>query len=425
MGGRDREGGSRGTCDTAVVPKLAFVTVGLPARGKTFIARKVARYLSWLGHKTRVFNVGAYRRERLGSRHPHGFFDPDNEAGNVARLEMATAALEDMLGWMQDPSAEVGIYDATNTTRERREAVRQSCVARGHQVVFIESICNDPAIVEANIRDNKLRSPDYAGIATEEALDDFRLRIAHYDRVYEPVGDDEGSYIKIIDVGRTVVAHGIEGYLPARLVFFLVNFHIRPRSIWLTRHGESEYNVAGRIGGDAPLSARGVAYAEALARRLPDEIGGAADAAPVVWTSTLRRTIETASRLGFSYTPWRALDEIDAGDCDGLTYAEIAERMPSEFAARAADKFRYRYPRGESYQDVIQRVEQVIFELERQRGPVVIIGHQAVLRALYAYIVDEPPEACPRLAMPLHTLIRLTPTAYGCEERRMELGPPR
>ena len=55
----------------------------------------------------------------------------------------------------------------------------------------------------------------------------------------------------------------------------------------------------------------------------------------------------------------------------------------------------------------------------------IIIGHQAVLRALYAYIVDEPPEACPRIAMPLHNLIRLTPTAYGCEERRMELGEPR
>jgi broad specificity phosphatase PhoE len=403
--------------------KLAFVTVGLPARGKTFIARKVARYLSWLGHKTRVFNVGAYRRERLGSRHPHVFFDPDNEAGNTARLGMATAALEDMLGWMQDPSAEVGIYDATNTTRERRSAIQKRCLAAGHQVVFIESICNDPAIVEANIRENKLRSPDYVGMPTEEAIDDFRMRIAHYNRVYEPVGDDEGSYIKIIDVGRTVVAHGIEGYLPARIVYFLVNFHIRPRSIWLTRHGESEYNVAGRIGGDPPLSPRGVAYAEELASVLPAEVGAPDDAPPVVWTSTMRRTIDTAKPLGLSFRSWRPLDEIDAGDCDGLTYAEIASRMPSEFAARAADKFRYRYPRGESYQDVIQRLEPVIFELERERGAVIIIGHQAVLRALYAYIVDEPPDACPRLAMPLHTLIRLTPTAYGCEERRVDLRP--
>ena len=415
--------------------KIAFVMVGLPARGKTFIARKVARYLSWSGHRTRVFNVGAYRRERLGSQHRHSFFDPDNEEGNRARLEVAEMALEDMLRWMRDGTSqalpgrglhqgeggEVGIYDATDSTRERRETVRRQCVAAGHQVVFIESICDDPAIIDANIRDTKLRSPDYAGVPAEEAIEDFRLRIAHYERAYETVRDDEGSYIKIKDVGRTVIAHRIEGYLPARLVFFLVNFHIQPRSIWLTRHGESEHNVEGRIGGDTPLSPLGVGYADALGRHLRERF--APEAMPAVWTSTLKRTLETARAIGQPHRPWRALDEIDAGVCDGMTYAEIAAQMPDEYAGRGKDKFRYRYPRGESYQDVIGRLEPVIFELERERAPVLIIGHQAVLRALYTYVMDQPPEACPRISIPLHTLIELTPTAYGCEERRIELPP--
>lgn len=46
--------------------------------------------------------------------------------------------------------------------------------------------------------------------------------------------------------------------------------------------------------------------------------------------------------------------------------------MPDEFEARKIDKLRYRYPRGESYEDVIRRVEPVIVELERQRKPVLI-----------------------------------------------------
>ena len=37
--------------------KYTIVTVGLPARGKTFLAFKLSRYLAWLGHKTQVFNV--------------------------------------------------------------------------------------------------------------------------------------------------------------------------------------------------------------------------------------------------------------------------------------------------------------------------------------------------------------------------------
>jgi broad specificity phosphatase PhoE/predicted kinase len=403
---------------SAAPKKIAFVMVGLPARGKTFIARKVARYLSWLGYRTQVFNVGFYRRQRIGSGQRHSFFDPRNEEGQEARREVALAALDDMIGFLRG-GGDIGIYDATNNTRERRALVHARCEAEGLEVVYIESICNDPALIEANIRATKARSPDYEGVPEEEAVRDFRLRIAHYDRAYEEISEDEGAFVKIIDVGRKMVLHRIEGYLLARVVHFLLNLHVQPRSIWVTRHGESEFNVLGRIGGDAPLSDAGRAYARTLAGVVRERIGTDL----VVWTSTLRRTLETAEVLGLPYRAWRALDEIDAGVCDGMTYAEIADAMPSEYEARQADKFRYRYPRGESYQDVIQRLEPVIFELERERRPVLVIGHQAVLRALYAYMMDRPPNECPFVSIPLHTILELEPTAYGCDERRIELPP--
>ena len=76
---------------------------------------------------------------------------------------------------------DVAIYDATNSTRERRALVRARCVAAGLEVVFVESTCTDPAIVESNIRATKARSPDYEGVPEEEAVRDFRLRIAHYE----------------------------------------------------------------------------------------------------------------------------------------------------------------------------------------------------------------------------------------------------
>ncbi len=398
--------------------KIAFVMVGLPARGKTFIARKIARYLSWSGHRTQVFNVGSYRRARLGSHQHHSFFDPRNEAGQAARRDVALAALDDMLAFLRD-GGDIAIYDATNNSRDRRALVRARCAAEGHEVVFVESVCNDPAIVEANIRATKARSPDYEGVPEEEAVRDFRMRIAHYERAYEDVGEDEGRFVKVIDVGRKMVLHRIEGYLLARVVHFLLNLHIQPRSVWFTRHGESAFNVLGRIGGDSPLSDAGRAYARALA----DVVRGRIGSDVVVWTSTLRRTVETAEIMGLPHRAWRALDEIDAGVCDGMTYDEIAEAMPQEYAARQLDKFRYRYPRGESYQDVIQRLEPVIFELERERAPVLVIGHQAVLRALYAYMMDRPAKECPFVSIPLHTILELHPTAYGCDERRIELPP--
>ena len=67
--------------------KLVLVMVGLPARGKTYTARKISRYLSWKGVKTKVFNVGNYRRDLSGAKVPHHFFDHQNEQGMAARRE--------------------------------------------------------------------------------------------------------------------------------------------------------------------------------------------------------------------------------------------------------------------------------------------------------------------------------------------------
>jgi broad specificity phosphatase PhoE/predicted kinase len=401
------------------LPKHVLVMVGLPARGKTYIARKIARYLSWLGYRTRTFNVGEYRRTIAGARQPASFFDPSNVENRTLRDSIAMRAIDDLVAWLQD-GGEVAIYDATNIEKARRNAIWTRCRAIGIQVIFIESICEARAVVEANVRDNKLRSPDYIGVDPEEAIRDFRERISHYEEHYEPIDDDDKSYVKLIDVGRQVVVNRMEGYLGARLMFFLQNIHPASRKIWLTRHGESLYNVEERIGGDSDLSQRGWAYAQSLAR-LMRRVGPLDNL--VVWTSTLRRAQQTAEPLGVRVSARRALDEISAGICDGMSYSEINVRYPDEYRARAVDKFRYRYPRGESYADVIQRLEPLIVDLERQRRPVLLVAHQAIIRVLYSYLMGRPQEECPHVPIPLHTLIELTPTAYGYEERRIDLEP--
>jgi broad specificity phosphatase PhoE/predicted kinase len=399
--------------------KLAIVMVGLPARGKSYTARRIERYLSWLGYRTRVFNVGQYRRARVGAQMPHDFFDPNNPQGEEARRVVAVEALDDMLDWLSQ-LGHVGIYDATNSTIERRKMVRSRCEQAGLQVLFVEIDCDDPDIIEDNIRNTKLSSPDYANMDPDEAVRDFRNRIAHYERIYQPVKEEEGAYLRVTGAGRSVTVCQVDGYLAGRLVFFLMNLHLTDRAILLTRHGESMYNTNGCIGGDADLSPAGQRYAHVLADFLdtrfpdPDSV--------VIWTSSLRRAVQTANPLGRRSLPWRALDEINAGICDGMTYEQIKQEMPSEYEARAHDKFRYRYPRGESYEDVIQRLDTVIIELERTRKPVLVIAHQAVLRALYAYFHSIPPDQCTRLPVPLHRVLELRPHAYGCQEVRLSLS---
>lgn len=67
----------------------------------------------------------------------------------------------------------------------------------------------------------------------------------------------ELSYIKIMDVGQSYVVNRVADHIQSRIVYYLMNIHVTPRSIYLCRHGESELNLKGRIGGDPGLSPRG------------------------------------------------------------------------------------------------------------------------------------------------------------------------
>jgi broad specificity phosphatase PhoE len=246
-----------------------------------------------------------------------------------------------------------------------------------------------------------------------------------------------------------------------------MNLHMLPRTFYLTRHGQSEYNLLGKIGGDSGLTPAGVEYARRLAVFAKEEIAknhnpegtnnhtnssnnnnnndmvdGDQENKPQpqrpcrLWTSTLRRTQETAQFIQhdtishtfdngdtldwvqFRQMPRRNLDELYAGTCDGMTYKEIQQVFPEEFARRQADKLSYRYPRGESYMDVTLRLEPLAQEMERTREPVLIIGHQGILRILYAYFMGLDRKEAPYVSIPLNNVIELTPHAYGCHEKR-------
>ncbi|KAJ7911499.1 bifunctional 6-phosphofructo-2-kinase/fructose-2,6-bisphosphate 2-phosphatase [Mycena leptocephala] len=407
--------------------KIVLAMVGLPARGKSYLSNKLMIYLKWLEYDVKVFNVGQLRRTRARQKaqqsgitedHSAIFFSSDNAEGTLSRDRLAEDSLEMLIKWLKD-GGNVGIHDATNSSRSRRAKI-EARVAKepGMMLIFLESICDDPAVIAANVA-LKVSSgdPDYKDTSPEEAKADFLRRIHEYEKVYETITEPHLSYLRITNVGREVTVSRINGYLSSRIAFYLMNLHLKPRSIFFSRHGESQYNVEGKIGGDSLLSPRGMEYAKALPALIRDNIG---DQPLTVWTSTLRRTIQTAEDLQYTKLTWKSLDELDAGVCDGMTYEEIEQAYPDDFANRDEDKFNYRYRGGESYRDVVVRLEPVIMELERQEN-ILIIGHQAILRCLYAYFHHLPQDDLPYIKIPLHTVIKLTPKAYGCDEERYAL----
>ena len=384
------------------------------------------------------------------------FFDPNNEKASSIREQVAMETLDELLDFILERGGSVGIFDATNSTLERRKAIVEKVRQRAGPdlgILFLESLCLDENLLESNMR-LKLSGPDYRDQNPVLALADFKKRVALYEQNYVPLGEYEEKnnmpYVQMIDVGRKVVSHQIKGFLSAQTVYYLLNFNLAPRQIWITRHGESIDNVKGKIGGDSDLSERGQAYAKALAAfinherkaweihqhnkalstHFPPQPGDTTPPNPeyttgseedhnchknfCVWTSMLKRSIQTAQHFDeeeFDIKQMKMLDELNAGIMEGLTYEEIKEKYASEYELRKRDKLHYRYPGagGEGYLDIINRLRAVIVEVERMTDHVLLVGHRSVARILLAYFKGLKREDVADLDVPLGTLYMLEP----------------
>ncbi|QLG72518.1 hypothetical protein HG535_0D02260 [Zygotorulaspora mrakii] len=452
--------------------KLVIVMVGLPATGKSFITNKLSRYLNFSMYYCKVFNVGNTRRQ-FAKEHglndqDSNFFDPKNSKYSKLRDKWALDTLDQLLDYLLEGPGSVGIFDATNTTNERRKVVLETIRKRNAhlKVLFLESVCSNKSVVEKNIQ-LKLFGPDYKGKDPESSLRDFKERLVNYMKAYEPIEDEENiQFIKMIDVGKKVIAYNIQGFLASQTVYYLLNFNLTERQIWITRNGESEDNVLGRLGGDSNLTRRGENYARALAKFMDfqrakfyaDECekqhnkihqNGGVDTNSndndtdnnkknkndkvkfnndddegyqcnefFVWTSMRNRSIETAKYFNEEEYPikqMRMLDELSAGDYEGMTYPEIQDEFPDEFEERRKDKLRYRYPGigGESYMDVTNRLRPVITEIERIQDNVLIITHRVVARILLGYFMNLNKDIICNVDVPLHCVYCLELKPYG------------
>ncbi|XP_072305267.1 6-phosphofructo-2-kinase/fructose-2,6-bisphosphatase 2-like isoform X1 [Eucyclogobius newberryi] len=397
-----------------------IVMIGLPARGKTYMSKKLTRYLNWIGVPTKVFNLGVYRREAVQSYKSYDFFRHDNKEAMQIRKQCALVALQDVKSYLSEEGGQIAVFDATNTTRERRELILNFAKENAYKVFFVESVCDDPDVIAENILEVKVSSPDYPEKNRESVMEDFLKRIECYKVTYQPLDPDEHdknlSFIQVINVGCQFLVNKVQDYIQSKIVYYLMNIHVHSHSIYLCRHGESHHNVQGRIGGDSELTENGKQFAAELKAFVEEHHLSNLK----VWTSQLRRTIQTAEELGVPYEQWKILNEIDAGTCEEMTYKTIEETYPEEYAMRSQDKYHYRYPGGESYQDLVQRLEPVIMELERQ-GNVLVICHQAVMRCLLAYFLDKSADELPYLKCSLHNVLKLTPVAYGCKVDTFDL----
>ncbi|KAF8813143.1 bifunctional 6-phosphofructo-2-kinase/fructose-2,6-bisphosphate 2-phosphatase [Phlegmacium glaucopus] len=284
--------------------KILVITIGLPARGKTHISRALERYLRWMGVKTQVVSLGDYRRKTIGGaqRLPPDYFIlvGEKSAKTIALRQKTSDGCEQLIWDFFEHGGQVVIYDANNGTRAIRQAIAEKFDAAGIHVVMLESICDNKEIIETNIRNVKISSPDYKGWDPDKAVKDYYQRIHGHEKHYETVEEMTWPFIRILNVGEKIILNNIQGYLQSRIVFFLMNIHNRFRTIYFARSGQSLIEHSYKA--DSDLSPAGWDYAEKLrdfvlerrAKSLEQRGLDPSKRKLVIWTSTRRRAHHTA-----------------------------------------------------------------------------------------------------------------------------------
>ncbi|KAL5337089.1 6-phosphofructo-2-kinase-domain-containing protein [Aspergillus crustosus] len=425
--------------------RIVIITVGLPARGKTCVncvyssaEPAMARYLRWLGVKTRIFHLGDYRRATIpyGQDIPDDYFFVNASASSVLlRQKIVKRCREDIYRFLNDEKGQIAIYDAVNPSAAGRRSLANEFAKHDIETLFIESWCDDNRIIEENVRRVKISSPDYVGWTSEDAVKHYLARISARIPQFHTMEEKDLNYIKMINAGeRLIVNNKSFGYLSNRIVFYLLNLHIKTRRTYFARAGVSV--DANSYKADGALSEKGQDYAKKMTETLLGDRESEKQAIieqgetdyelkPLtVWTSTRHRTLETAKYLhekGYKVRQRSQLSQLNPGVCELKSERKIREEYPEEVAKHELDPYHHRYPRAESYHDLAVRLEPIILELEREQNDLLIIAHESVLRVLYGYLMACNAADIPFLEFPRDEIIEIIPESYQNEARRIHI----
>ncbi len=187
-----------------------------------------------------------------------------------------------------------------------------------------------------------------------------------------------------------------------------------PTVTLLLRHGQTSMSVQKRYAGrsDVPLTEVGVQQAAAAAKRLASAGLGVIVTSPLLRAAATAR--EVAAVTGAAVVTDDGFRETDFGAWEGLTFAEVRERWPSEVTTWLADPDAAP-PGGESFTDVSTRVTAALHRVlaDRDGHRVLIVSHVTPIKTLVAAALLAPPAALFRMHLDLAALCEIDWYADG------------
>jgi broad specificity phosphatase PhoE len=158
-----------------------------------------------------------------------------------------------------------------------------------------------------------------------------------------------------------------------------------PERLFLARHGQTRWNLEHRLQGqlDSPLSADGIRQAKSVAERMVGR------GITTVCSSPLGRALRTAviiaERIGAELVEVPDLAEVHHGEMAGLTWSDIDELFPAAREERAANRYGWAFPGGESYAQARARARRALTACGwSSTGAPLLVSHEMIGRMLRA-----------------------------------------
>ncbi len=183
--------------------------------------------------------------------------------------------------------------------------------------------------------------------------------------------------------------------------------NVRPVEVYLLRHGETAWNAEGRFQGklDSPLTARGIAQAEACGALLAASV----PTADRFVSSPLGRTQQTADILrrfaNYPATEWESrLAEVSIGAWDGLTDVDIDALWPGHLHGAGPFNWYFRAPDGERFDEASARARDWLQSLS---GITIAVSHGLIGRLIRGAYLDLDEAETLSLPVPQDTIWHL------------------
>lgn len=161
--------------------------------------------------------------------------------------------------------------------------------------------------------------------------------------------------------------------------------------LFLIRHGQTDWNIQGKIQGSCniELNYKGIMQAEELSNKIIENKYKFSK----IYSSPQIRAIKTAEILSaannIEYISVEGLEEINLGCWEGLSWTEVKEKYPIEYNEWYINRRDTKPPKGESYQEMINRVLSTLYKIINENcEDVAIVTHSAVIMCLQCYLTN-------------------------------------